>query len=161
MRALVPLDGSEASYQALDRALALLKGLPALEVTLFNVMQEGFESAGDPDYVEETFEKDEEDEVFPTEASSQRVLARGLEVARKHGIAAKAKGEVGRPMDEILREAAHHDVMVVHALGRSNLRDALKGSTAEQLVRKAPCSVLLVQPGEATEGAAGRAPATP
>ena len=148
MRALFPLDGSEASFHALERGLALLKGTPRLEVTVFNVMQEGFEAAGDPELIEETFEADEGDEVFPTEASSQRVLAKALEVARKHGLAVKAKGEVGRPVEEILKEAAHHDVLVMHALGPSNLRDTIKGSTLEHLARHAPCSVLLVHPGK-------------
>lgn len=147
MRALFPLDGSEASYQALDRGLALLKGTPRLDVTVFNVMQEGFESAGDPELIEETFEADEQDEVFPSEASSQRVLAKAIELARKHGIAVKAKGEIGRPVEEILKEAAFHDVLVMHALGPSSLRDAVKGSKSEHLVRHAPCSVLLVHPG--------------
>jgi nucleotide-binding universal stress UspA family protein len=147
MRALFPLDGSEASFQALDRGLALLKGLSHLEATVFNVMQEGFESAGDPAYVAETFEADEGDEVFPTEASSQRVLAKAIGIAKRHGLQVKAKGEVGKPVEEILREAAHHDLLVLHALGPSNLRDALKGSRSEHLARHAPCHVLLVQPG--------------
>lgn len=144
MRVLIPLDGSEASFAALDRGLALLKGTPRLEVTLFNVMQEGFDQTADPEYVEETFEKDEADEVFPSEASQQRVLARGLDVAKRHGVAVKAKGEIGKPVEEILREAAHHDVLLMHALGASSVKDTLKGSHSEHLVRHAPCSVLLV-----------------
>lgn len=147
MRVLVPLDGSEPSFAALDRGLALLKGTPKLQVMVFNVMQEGFEAAGDPQLIEETFEKDATGEVFPSEASSQRVLARGIEVAKRHGLQVTAKGETGRFLDEILREAAHHDVLLLHAMSGSNLRDALKGSHTEHLVRHAPCSVLLVKTG--------------
>lgn len=149
MRALFPLDGGEASFQALDKGLTLLRGLPKLEVTLFNVMQEGFEEPTDPEFVQETFEADEQDEVFPSEASSQRVLARALGIAKEHGIAAKAKGEMGRPHEEILQEAQHHDLLVMHAPSPSGLRDALRGSGLEKLMRHAPCSVLLVRPGTA------------
>lgn len=148
MRVLVPLDGSEASFAALDRGLALLKGTPRLEVTVFNVMQEGFDQAADPQLVAETFEADDADEVFPSEASQQRVLARALDIARRHAITVKAKGEIGKPVEEILREAAHHDVLVMHALGASSVRDTLKGSHSEHLVRHAPCSVLLVHPAK-------------
>jgi nucleotide-binding universal stress UspA family protein len=147
MRVLFPLDGSEVSYQALERGLAMLRGAPGLEVTLFNVMQEGFETAGDPQLVEETFEADEEDEIFPSEASSQRVLAKALAIAQKLGIAAKAKGEMGKPHEEILREAAHHDLLVMHALGPGGLRGKLAGGGTEHLARHAPCSVLLVRAG--------------
>lgn len=146
MRALFPLDGSDAGFLALERGLELLRGSPRLEVTLFNVRQEGFERTADPQYVAETFEADEADEVFPSEASSQRVLARGLDIARRIGVPAKAKGELGKYEEEILKEAAYHDVLVMHALGPSSLRDTLKGSAAEHLVRTAPCSVLLVRP---------------
>lgn len=148
MRVLVPLDGSEASFEALERGLLLLKGTPGLDVTVFNVMQEGFESAGDPELIEETFEADEDDEVFPSEASSQRVLAKAIAVARKHGLAVKAKGEIGRPVEEILREAAYHDLLLLHALGPSDLKDKLKGSHTEHIARHAPCSVLLVRTGK-------------
>ena len=145
MRALFPLDGSEASYAALDRGLALLKAVPGLQVTLLNVMQEGFERPADPEFVRETFDADEHDEVFPTRASSERALARGLEIARKHGVAARAKGEFGRPHDEILKEAAHHDVLVMHALPQGGLLGTMKGGGTEKLARAAPCAVLLVR----------------
>ena len=149
MRVLVPLDGSEASFTALDRGLALLKGTPRLEVTVFNVMQEGFDQSADPEYVREAFEAEQGGEVIPTEASQQRVLARGLDIAKRHGLPVTAKGEIGKPVEEVLREAAHHDVLLMHALGPSSVKDTLKGSRSEHLVRHAPCSVLLVGPAKA------------
>ncbi|HEV8360220.1 MAG TPA: universal stress protein [Candidatus Thermoplasmatota archaeon] len=141
MRALVPLDGTALGYATLEHGLAMLRAVPKLEVTLLAVMQEGFEATADPAYVAETFEADEEDEVLPSEASSQRVLARGLDIARKQGLAARAKGEIGRPHEEILKEAAHHDVLVVPALPASSL----KGRGTASLARQAPCHVLLVR----------------
>jgi nucleotide-binding universal stress UspA family protein len=38
------------------------------------------------------------------------------------------------------------DLVVLGTRGRTNLRDMLLGSTAERVVRDAPCSILAVKP---------------
>lgn len=54
-----------------------------------------------------------------------------------------------------LAEYARHsgaDLLVLGTRGRSNLRDVLLGSTAEKLLREAPCSVLAVKPSADNPG---------
>lgn len=53
----------------------------------------------------------------------------------------------GDPADEILRvaEEAGATVVVIGTKGRSGVARLLLGSVAEQVVRKAPCSVLVVK----------------
>ncbi|HUQ68179.1 MAG TPA: universal stress protein, partial [Planctomycetaceae bacterium] len=55
---------------------------------------------------------------------------------------------IGAPYVEIVKYAAEQDVdvIVVGTHGRSGLTHLLLGSTAEKVVRKAPCPVLTVHP---------------
>jgi nucleotide-binding universal stress UspA family protein len=55
---------------------------------------------------------------------------------------------VGTPFIEIIRYAREHDVdlIVVGTHGRGAVAHMLMGSTAEKVVRKAPCPVLTVRP---------------
>lgn len=145
MRVLVPVDGSEETYTALERGLGQLREVPGLEVTLLNVRQEGFEAANDPQYIEETYEADEDDEVFPSEAASQRALERAEAIASAAGLEVASRLEKGNYRKIILELAAEHDVLLMHGLRKSNLKDALKGSATEKLARQAPCTVMLVR----------------
>ena len=54
----------------------------------------------------------------------------------------------GEPANAILRLAEEEevDMIVMSTAGRSGLSRAVLGSTAEQIVRRAPCSVLTVRP---------------
>ncbi len=57
---------------------------------------------------------------------------------------------VGRPYAEICRYAEDHqvDLIVITTHGHSGFTQALLGSTAEKVVRKAPCPVLTVRDPE-------------
>ena len=144
MRVLFPVDGRARTEAALDRGLGMLRSVPGLRVTLLNVMQAGFDKAGDPAYVEETFGADEEDQIFPTEESARRALDRAAAIARKHRVAAEPVVAEGNYVQAILEAAKGHDLLMMHALGPSSLRDSLRGSHAEDIARKAPCAVMLV-----------------
>ncbi|MBI4393656.1 MAG: universal stress protein [Euryarchaeota archaeon] len=141
LRLLFPLDGSERSFAAMERALILFKATPGLQVTLFNVMQKGFETA--PETTVEEFDEDEGDEIFPTEDSSLRMLAKAQAVCKKHGVAANEKAVKGKVADEIIRETASHDVIVMHSLDRKGFGEVLRGSKTEHIARSAKCLVLL------------------
>ncbi|HET7753042.1 MAG TPA: universal stress protein [Anaeromyxobacteraceae bacterium] len=56
----------------------------------------------------------------------------------------------GSPIEEILRAARERevDVIVLGTHGRTGVRRAVLGSVAELVVRRAPCSVLVVRPEE-------------
>jgi len=53
----------------------------------------------------------------------------------------------GRGITEFARQVGA-DLVVLGTRGRTNLRDLLLGSTAERVVRDAPCSILTVKPDE-------------
>lgn len=57
--------------------------------------------------------------------------------------------EVGVPAEHLIKLAAERDVdvLVTASHGRSELRDLLLGSTAEKLIRHAPCPVFVVRQG--------------
>jgi universal stress protein A len=62
-------------------------------------------------------------------------------------IRAERRFETGDPATEILRVAddIHADLIVVGTHGRTGLGRLLMGSTAEQIVRQAPCPVLTLK----------------
>jgi nucleotide-binding universal stress UspA family protein len=66
------------------------------------------------------------------------------------GIAVETVVRFGEPVEEILREAEAFgaDVIAVMTACRSGIKRALLGSVAEQLLRKAAATVLLVRPAE-------------
>ena len=54
----------------------------------------------------------------------------------------------GNPYSEIIKEAetGNFDMIIIGTHGRTGLEHVLFGSTAELVVRKAPCPVLTVRP---------------
>lgn len=144
MKALFPLDGSEASYRALRKGLEMLRAAPAFRAVALNVRQPGFDASQESGSYER-FEKDDTDEVFPSPASSERCLAKAREIAKEIGVAIETKSVEGMPLETILEECKGFDVIVMHALGKSNLKEAIRGSQTEKLARLAPASVLLVR----------------
>lgn len=64
------------------------------------------------------------------------------------GVSVVREIRVGTPFVEIVRYAKSSDVdlIVIGTHGRSGLAHVLLGSTAERVVRKAPCPVLSVRP---------------
>jgi len=50
----------------------------------------------------------------------------------------------GNPVEEILRSAEEADLIVMATEGHNGILDALRGSTTEQVLRRAPCAVLAI-----------------
>lgn len=96
--------------------------------------------------------------VPPVDESLRRQLAAQLEKLveeelRAHGTSARALIRDGAPRHELLAAAREEqaDLVVIATHGYTGLRHVFLGSTAEQVVREAPCPVLTVR---ATDGAA-------
>lgn len=72
-----------------------------------------------------------------------------LGVAHLTGVAYDCKVRFGEPLGEILQELEtfNGDLVAVATRTRSSLSRALLGSVAEELVRKARVTVMLVRPG--------------
>jgi len=90
-----------------------------------------------------------------SKASAQ--LAEFKHEAHARGIAATTRIATGLPSDEVVTEALAEDadMVIVGTRGNSGLAHVLLGSTAERLIRSAPCPVLAVHMPKA-EGSVGQ-----
>jgi universal stress protein A len=137
---LVPIDFSAPSKSALAYAVPLAEQLGA-KITLINVV----EPVATPDFATS----------FPLVMENSAILEESrheLErVVNKAGISPKLIGQslvrCGRSYHEIA-DAAHTlkvDLIIMATHGYTGLKHALLGSTAERVVRHAPCPVLVVR----------------
>lgn len=83
--------------------------------------------------------------------------------AAGQGISAKTKIATGIPSEEVLTAATGEepDLIVVGTRGRTGLAHVLLGSTAERIIRAAPCPVLAVRAEQHEEERAGGAQHNP
>ena len=139
---LVPIDFSECSKKALRYAIALAKEHEA-DITLLNVVFTNF-AIGEVSSVEYAeFARE-------MQAKAHREL-QALAAAEVHGdVIAKSLVRAGAPTTEILGIAAGMpaDIIVISTHGRTGLKHAFLGSVTEQVVRRAPCPVLVVREHE-------------
>ncbi len=77
-------------------------------------------------------------------------LERYITPIRKAGVQVSAKVLVGKEFLEIIREVLHnkHDLVIKTARGKRGVKDILFGSTAMHLMRKCPCPVWVITPGQ-------------
>ena len=68
----------------------------------------------------------------------------------KAGVQVSAKVLVGKEFLEIIREVLRnkHDLVIKTARGKGGVKDILFGSTAMHLMRKCPCPVWVMTPGQ-------------
>lgn len=136
LRVLFPLDGSEESYLCLEKSFSFMPS-SNVEATILVVLQD---FAGAPEEMIKQFEEDTEDEVFPTEDSALVVLRNATRRLREKGVKLKLKMAKGNVKKEILAEAPHHDLLVMH---RRRGKHWIGGATG--IARKAACSSLLIR----------------
>ena len=86
-------------------------------------------------------------EVFEELESNARIALADLAQDEELGARALTHVRHGKPFLEIIRAAREleADVLVIGSHGQSGLSETLFGSTAEKVVRKAPCAVLVVR----------------
>ncbi|HTD67470.1 MAG TPA: universal stress protein [Candidatus Limnocylindria bacterium] len=151
-RILVPVDFSVTSRKALQYAVSFAKQFSA-EIILLHVVQP-------PVYFEGVVIAAYDDTTI-REASAKRLSEWRNETAS--GATVKANVRTGAPYHEIVltAEETNTDLIIVGTHGRGGLARMLIGSTAERVVRHAPCPVLVVREREhdfveESEGAAGK-----
>ncbi|SHK07466.1 universal stress protein [Hymenobacter psychrotolerans] len=129
MTILCPIDFSAAT-EALVRYAATLAAGTGGELRLLHVLEPG-----------------------PLPATNDVELAQRLALHREAALAAGARVTTavtqGDAAAEIVAEARRHPaaMIVIGAHGQTGLTRFLMGSTAETVVRTAPCVTLLVKPG--------------
>ena len=134
---LVPIDFSEASRQAVAFAVPLA-GKFGATITLLHVVQPVIY----PDVVGPWVVSEQ----LVSKASSKELAAWGKKLLP----AALLKTTVvrfGQPYHEIAEAARAQkvDLLIITTRGRTGLQRALLGSTAERVLRHAPCPVLTVR----------------
>ena len=143
-RILVPIDFSGHSKSALRYAISFARQFGA-SIDLLYVVEPtiypadfSFGQVGFPNIEEELRQRasDELDVLLRTEIAG-RVSA--IKTIRS-----------GRPFYEIIQQAREKkiDVIIIATHGHSGMEQILFGSTAEKVVRSAPCPVLVVRSGE-------------
>lgn len=141
VRVLVPVDGSDATLRAIENGLPRLAS-PA-RVTLLVVRDQKFLDM--PEDAREHLEWDDEDEIFLREDEANAALDKAAAKAEgRKGVKIHREVVTGDPLEEILKAAADHDVLVMHTMRRSERADKKERSLTEALARQAESDVLLV-----------------
>lgn len=141
-RILVPLDGSELSELALKTARPLARHWGA-ELILVRVGDPFVGSLAGPIPTQAVRWVDAE------QAGARQYLDAMVESLASEGFRAKGHFLTGLAQDQIVRAARSRkaDLIVICSHGRSGIMRWLLGSVAENVLRRAPCPVLLVRPG--------------
>jgi universal stress protein A len=138
-RVLCPVDLSDASREAVRLAAGMLEGNPEAELVLLHVTAATVAGVGGL--------------AMATADVQTQLDRRDLEAAipRVPGIRMRYEVRRGSPADAICRMAAdeHCDLLVMMTHGRTGLTRIIMGSVAEEVLRHAPCPVLLMRPGTA------------
>lgn len=140
-RILVPIDFSELSRKALGYAVALARSTGARLILLHVVRRERRKSAtrmiASPQFEQGKWQQLDESE-------RQLVELRRREIGREPE--SEAIVQLGNPWREIVHAAKtwHVDLILMATHGTRRLHRILKPSTAERVVRSAPCPVLVV-----------------
>jgi nucleotide-binding universal stress UspA family protein len=145
---LVPVDFSDSARKALHYALAFARLFKA-EVTILHVA---------PELAEEsrvTFSMPELQQEILRDAAEN--LRQEIERADVSDLKVNPVVKKGTPYHEIVETATqmNADMIVIGTHGRTGLKHVLMGSTAERVVRHAPCPVLVVREREREFVAAG------
>ncbi len=141
---LVPIDFSEYSKNALKYAVPFAAQFGA-EIVLVYVVEPtiypadlSFGQFGIPDVEEELSRKGD--------AELTNLIATEI----KSEVKARKKVCIGKPFIEIIKTARDEeaDLIILSTHGHTGVEHILFGSTAEKVVRKAPCPVLSLRPNE-------------
>ena len=136
-RIVIANDGSEGGFRALSLACDLAKAHAA---ALHMISVEELPNV--PASIDEIIEtKAEENHKF------HDVLAKAHAVAKEKGVKLNAEVVAGHAVAAVVAtaKAKKADLLVVGFIGHSALYERIIGSTADRLVRLAPCPVLVVK----------------
>lgn len=131
------LDGSEGSFKALAEAVDLAKASSA-EVHTISIEEV-------PSYAETIGEVVEEK--LAANGKFEDAILRAKKAAAEKGVEIHSYVLVGHEVQTIVEFIKAHDfdLLVIGFMGHSALYNRIMGGTCQNLVRLAPCSVLVVK----------------
>jgi nucleotide-binding universal stress UspA family protein len=138
---IVPTDFSEHSLRALDYGVEIAEKF-ASQLKIVYVIEPMVQAA---DVAWSTVDFDQLNQAHRESAEKQ--LKALMEERVPKGIPVEAVIMFGKPFVEIVKQARadNTDLIVMATHGRGAISHILLGSTAEKVVRKAPCPVLTVK----------------
>lgn len=146
---IVGVDYSDFCIPAVDEALRIAAGTPGTRLMPLLALPGGLPSSPDAaeDLTKDVVSRSEENLLHLVEA---RARALGLELPR-----VIPSVRFGLPAERLLAEAREQSavLLVVGTHGRRGLQHLLLGSVAEEVMRQAPCSVLVARSPELVAGA--------
>jgi nucleotide-binding universal stress UspA family protein len=134
---LVPLDGSEHSLHALEKAVQIAKKFDG-KITLIHIYSVS-SLAVTPSQVY-TY-------VQEIRKYAESILEDGKKRGNAEGVQIEKLLTEGHPVEEILKTAreGNFNLIVIGARGLSKIKEILLGSVSDGVTRHAPCPVLIVK----------------
>ena len=136
---LVPIDGSDNSYRALDAALLLSEKLGA-NITAIHVMEEvPITHIGSEKMLNELLEAYKKE--------NQDILLKCTEIANQKGLTIKTFLLQGNPASAILdyNKKEKFDLVIMGSRGLGKFKELILGSVSSKIVHHSSCAVLLIR----------------
>jgi nucleotide-binding universal stress UspA family protein len=136
---LVPVDGSDISYRALDSALFLSERLGS-KITAIHVIEK----------VPTVYIQSQKilDEILETHKNeSQKILDEYSSIATKKGIAINTVLLEGNPASTILEfsQMEKYEVIIIGSRGMGHFKELILGSVSSKILHHSLCPVLLIR----------------
>jgi len=136
---LIATDGSKHSERAVRVGLELASCLGSKVLAIY-VIDRSFrldfpvETVG---YKKDVYEK--------LSGEGKDALRYAKKEGEKMGIKVKTEIHDGLPSTEIIERAEDFDLVVMGTLGRTGIKRVLLGSVAQEVIKRAPCPVMVVR----------------
>lgn len=136
---LVPVDGSDNSYRALDAALLLSEKLGS-NITVIHVMEQvPITHIGSEKLLNEFLESYKKE--------NQEILSKCSEIATQKGLTINTFLLEGNPASEILNfsKKEKFDLLIMGRRGLGKFKELILGSISSKIVHHSPSAVLLIR----------------
>ena len=136
---VVPIDGSDNSYRALDAALLLSEKLGS-NITVIHVMEEvPITHIGSEKMLNELLEAYKKE--------NQDILLKCTEIANQKGLTIKTFLLQGNPASAILDyiKKEKFDLVIMGSRGLGKFKELILGSVSSKILHHSPCAVLLIR----------------
>ena len=136
---LVPVDGLDNSYKALEAALVLSEKLGS-NISVVNVMEQvpitHIESEKLLNELLEAYKKE-----------NQEILSKCSDIAHQKGITIKTVLLQGNPAPVILdySKKENFDLVIMGSRGMGKFKELILGSVSSKIVHHSPCAIMIIR----------------